>query len=70
MTQKITDPAVIAACDFVSNYHADLGCLAPQKFSREEQHAISVLAAYIREVGQDAEKARQPVSAAGRKDRR
>ncbi len=46
---KISDPAVLAACEFVSAYHAELGELAPKQFSREEQHAIQVLAAYIRE---------------------
>jgi hypothetical protein len=45
---KITDPDTIEACDFICGYYDDLGRLAPAKFSREEQHAIQVLAAYIK----------------------
>lgn len=46
---KITDPAILAAVRFVKRYHDDLGPLAPDKGSREEQHAILVLSAFIRE---------------------
>lgn len=48
---KITDPATLEACRFVNKYHEQMGRLAPKQFSAEEQHAITVLTAYIREQG-------------------
>ena len=44
----ITDPDTLKACDFINGYYAKLGPLAPDAFSRETQHAITVLAAFIR----------------------
>lgn len=44
----ITDPATLAACDFVRRHYAELGIMAPKQFSVEEQHALTVLTAYIR----------------------
>lgn len=48
MCQKITDVAIIAACRFICEYYQHLGSLAPKKGSPQEQHAILVLAEYIR----------------------
>jgi hypothetical protein len=45
----ISDPATLEACRYVRSYHAELGPAAPKKFSPEEQHAITILAAYIRD---------------------
>lgn len=52
MGTKITDPAVLEAIDFIDGHYEKLGTLAPAAGSREEQHAINVLAAYIRSMPQ------------------
>lgn len=44
-------PAQKEACAFIKEHYAELGDLAPAQFSREEQHAITVLAAYIQSKG-------------------
>lgn len=48
MGTPITDPDVIAACNFINGYHEKLGSLAPATHSPETQHAITVLTAFIR----------------------
>ena len=45
---KITDPDELEACRFINEYYERLGSLAPDTFSRECQHAIIVLSAYLR----------------------
>jgi len=42
------DDATRAACEHINRYYAELGPLAPKQFSKEESHAILVLADYIR----------------------
>lgn len=42
------DEATKQACRFINEYNEEIGILAPKQFSREEQHAILVLASYIR----------------------
>jgi hypothetical protein len=37
----------IEACRFVRQLYAEMGPLAPERFSREEQHALFVLSSYI-----------------------
>lgn len=44
----ITDPAVLAAIDFLNDYWGRPHARPPPPHSREEQVAISVLAEYIR----------------------
>jgi hypothetical protein len=39
--------AEIEACRFLRGYYDEMGAHAPAKGSREEQHAIRALAAYI-----------------------
>lgn len=48
----ITDPAEIEACRFLRGYYDKIGALAPAQFSVEEQHALTVLAAYVRARGE------------------
>ena len=46
------DDATKEACRFINGYYADLGPCAPDTHSRECQHAIQVLASYIRSLNQ------------------
>jgi hypothetical protein len=52
MNTPITDPAVLEACRFLRPYYEGLGALRPEPHSVEEQHAITVLAAYVRQRGE------------------
>lgn len=52
MGTPITDPAELEACRFLCGYYDKLGTLAPAQFSVEEQHALTVLAAYVRARGE------------------
>lgn len=45
------DDATREACRFILAYYDNLGSVAPEKFSPEMQHAITMLSAYIREKG-------------------
>lgn len=50
MSQPLS-PAQKQACAFIKEHYAELGDMAPAQFSREEQHAITVLSAYIESQG-------------------
>lgn len=50
--ETITDPHVLAAFDFIDRFYAKLGHMAPKNGSVEEQHAIRVLAAYIKDTAE------------------
>lgn len=43
------DDAMREACRFYARHYEGMETLAPAKFSPEEQHALTMLAAYIRD---------------------
>jgi hypothetical protein len=45
------DDAMKEACRFYNRHYEGMEGLAPAQFSAEEQHALTILAAYIREQG-------------------